>query len=70
MVAALGDLEVGEVARRGEHARREVVIEVEGDDIGASVDSMRLRKPHDLLDFVGADQRIDFGQLRRRISLR
>ncbi len=33
MIAALGDLDVGEMPRRGQHARRQVVIEVRLDRV-------------------------------------
>ena len=59
MIAALGDLHVGEVLRRGEHARRQVVIEVGLERIGVGLQPFA--DGHDAVEFVGADQGVDFG---------
>ncbi len=58
VIAALGDLQVREVARCGENARREVVIEVRRGCGGRFVNA--LADGDNALDFVGADERVDF----------
>ena len=58
MVTALGDLDIRHVARRGEDARREVVIEVW---LGRSaIRPDAVDQAHDLVEFIGADQCIHF----------
>ena len=61
MIAALGDLHVGKMARRGQNARRQVVIEI-GRGIGNRlVNSFADRD--DPVDFVGPDDGIDLGHV-------
>ncbi len=61
MIAAFGDFEVGEVVRRREDARREVVIQV-GDNGSCHVLCVFAHRD-DLFDLVGADHGVDFGKL-------
>ena len=58
MVAAFGDLHVREVARGGEHARRQVVVEVRLQRIGGGWEA--LADIDDAVEFVGADEGVDF----------
>ena len=59
MIAAFGDLDVGEMPRRGEHARRQVVIEIrlEGIPLGGL---HAFAERRDLLQLIGADDRVHF----------
>ncbi len=66
MVAALGDLHVGEVARRGQHARREVVVEVRLRRRGARLQPLASR--HDIVELVGADDGIHFGEFLEDVA--
>ena len=61
MVAALGDLDVGEVAGGGENARRQVVIKVRLRAAGVRLQAFAHR--HDLRQFIGANQRVHFRKL-------
>ena len=60
VVAALRDLDVGIVARRGEHARRQIVIQI-------GHGAIRHRRPvtggHDFFQLVGADHGVHFGNV-------
>ena len=62
MIAAFGDLDVGEVARRGQHARRQVVIEVRRERLRAGVFNAFAERD-DPLQFVGADHGVHFGHV-------
>jgi hypothetical protein len=61
MIAALGDLHIGEMARCGEHARRQIVVEIQVRIGGSGLPSVdALANGDDAVDFVGADQGVDF----------
>ena len=66
MIAALGDLHVGEVARGGENARGEVVIEVGLQGVG--IRFQPFADGDDAFQFVGADEGVDFGQFLADIA--
>ena len=61
MIAAFGDFDVGEMPRRGEDARRQVVVQVRLER--ARSGSHAFAERHDLVEFVGADERVDFRQI-------
>jgi len=61
MVAAFGNFDVGEVSRRGENARCEVVVEVRCGG-GRRFGVIGFAQRHDAVQFVRADQRVHFGQ--------
>ena len=61
MVATLGDFDVGEMARRGQNARRQVVVKVRLDR--ARVGLNTFANGDDLVDFIGADHGVHFGQV-------
>ena len=66
MVAALVDFDVGRVARRGENARRQVVIKICGKfGVAAASPARELAFAgcEDFLDFAGADDGVHFGNL-------
>ncbi len=65
MVAAFGNLDVGEVARSGQDARGEVVVEV---GLGRRVRFQALAQSHDALQLVGAHQGVYFRQLLADIA--
>ncbi len=74
VVAALGNLDVSEVARRGEHARRKVVVEI--GDRGRSAGTVfrafaqcgAFAQCNDALELVGTHQRIHFRHLLADIA--
>ncbi len=68
VVAALGNLDVGEVARRGEHPRREVVIEVGNRGRSAGTVFRAFAQCNDALELVGTHQRIHFRHLLADIA--
>ena len=59
MVAALGDLDIGEMPGRGQHARRGVVIQVRFERIALG-GLHAFTETGDLLQLIGADHRVDF----------
>ena len=65
MVAAFGHLDVGEVARGGEHARREVVVKIRLGRGGATGGCSAIAGGDDALQVVGADQRVHFRMFLR-----
>ena len=67
MIAAFGDLDIGEVPRRRQHARRRVVIEVRLERIALG-GLHALAESGDLLQFIGADHGVHFRHVLLNIA--
>ena len=66
MVAAFRDLDVGVMLRRGKNARCQVVIQVRLERVRDRL--FTLAERDDLVEFVGADQRVDFRQILLNVA--